>query len=96
MSSSSIPASWQHAWDNALPQLTRIRQSLAAAPGPSPRIVRVGQLDAELLDQELVQLLKDPLVKALSLVNVSQSLLDPDHIDSNCNSLRGNPALNRN
>lgn len=72
-SSSSIPSSWQQAWENAQPQLTRIRESLSASPGPSPRTIRVGQLDAELLDQELVQLLKDPLVKALSLVNVSQS-----------------------
>ena len=34
------------------------------------RIMRVGQLDAELLDQELVQLLCEPLKKALNLVNV--------------------------
>ncbi|OBZ76082.1 Peroxisomal biogenesis factor 2 [Grifola frondosa] len=36
---------------------------------PSPRIVRVGQVDAELLDQELVQLLKEPLIKALGIAN---------------------------
>ena len=69
-SSSAIPSSWHQAWEKAQPQLQRIRESLAASPNPSPRTIRVGQLDAELLDQELVQLLKDPLVKALSLINV--------------------------
>ncbi|KAJ7682652.1 Pex12 amino terminal region-domain-containing protein [Mycena polygramma] len=34
--------------------------------GPSLRTIRVGQLDAELLDQELVQLLQDPISKALN------------------------------
>ncbi|EPS93545.1 hypothetical protein FOMPIDRAFT_1039052 [Fomitopsis schrenkii] len=78
-SSSSIPSSWQQAWENAQPQLTRIRESLSASPGPSPRTIRVGQLDAELLDQELVQLLKDPLVKALSLVNSAwKSRFEPE------------------
>ncbi|KZT71618.1 hypothetical protein DAEQUDRAFT_706999 [Daedalea quercina L-15889] len=70
-STATIPSSLQQAWDSAQPQLSRIRESLAASTQPSPRTIRVGQLDAELLDQELVQLLKDPLVKALSLVNTT-------------------------
>lgn len=40
---------------------------------PTPRITRVGKLDAELLDQELVQVLQDPLAKALSLANVRRN-----------------------
>jgi len=67
--SPSVPYSWLQAWENAQPRLLQIQDSLASTTSPSPRVVRVGQLDAELLDQELVQLLKDPLVKALSLVN---------------------------
>lgn len=37
------------------------------------RVFRVGQLDADLLDAELVQLLKDPLNKTLSLLGVCVS-----------------------
>jgi peroxin-2 len=36
--------------------------------------MRVGQLDSELLDQELVQLLQEPLNKTLALVNVCEQL----------------------
>ncbi|KZT12767.1 peroxisomal biogenesis factor 2 [Laetiporus sulphureus 93-53] len=66
---STIPPSWQHAWEAAQPRLVQIKDSLVSSTSPAPRITRVGQLDAELLDQELVQLLTEPLVKALSLVN---------------------------
>lgn len=34
--------------------------------------MRVGKLDAELLDQELVQVLQEPLMKALNLISVGQ------------------------
>ncbi|KIM90935.1 hypothetical protein PILCRDRAFT_811429 [Piloderma croceum F 1598] len=41
--------------------------------------MRVGQLDSELLDQELVQLLQDPLNKTLALVNSSfKTQFDPE------------------
>lgn len=61
---------WQKAWDNAQPQLSKIAESICLEQAPSSRIIRVGQLDAELLDQELVQLLQEPLTNALSLVKV--------------------------
>lgn len=60
---------WQEAYSSAQPTLYSIRDSLGSTT-PNPRIMRVGQLDAELLDQELVQLLCEPLKKALNLVNV--------------------------
>ena len=66
--------SWQQLWDRAQPVLSNAEQSLASTASPVPRILRVGQLDAELLDVELVSLLRDPLSKALGLVNVHQSL----------------------
>ncbi|CCM04786.1 uncharacterized protein FIBRA_06979 [Fibroporia radiculosa] len=67
--SSPVFTSWQQAWDNAQPRLSLIKETLISSTIPTPRVTRVGQLDAELLDQELVQLLKEPLVKAISLLN---------------------------
>jgi peroxin-2 len=66
----TVPSSWQQAWDRAQPRLAELRDSLNSFPNPNPRIIRVGQLDSELLDQELVHLLQEPLNKALGLVNV--------------------------
>jgi peroxin-2 len=61
---------WQHAWDTAQPRIQHLRESLNAQTATSSRVLRVGQLDAELLDQELVQILKEPIAKSLSLVHV--------------------------
>jgi peroxin-2 len=66
--------SWQQLWDRAQSMLGNAEQSLEGTASPAPRILRVGQLDAELLDVELVNLLLDPLSKALGLVNVRKSL----------------------
>jgi peroxin-2 len=55
----------ESAWDAAQSRLEQIR-GLAWNDGPSSRTIRVGQLDAELLDQELVHLLQDPISKALN------------------------------
>jgi peroxin-2 len=65
---------WEQAWNNAQPALSLIRDSLSSNTSPDPRIMRVGQLDSELLDQELVQLLQEPLNKTLALVNVCEQL----------------------
>lgn len=67
--------SWQQVWEEAQPRLSSIQESLRTGGSPSERIIRVGQLDAELLDQELVQLLQEPVGKALNLINVCP--LDP-------------------
>jgi peroxin-2 len=63
---------WQQAWDAAQPRLQSIQDVLSspAFPRPNPRIIRVGQLDAELLDAELVHILTEPVSKALGTVNV--------------------------
>ena len=66
---------WQQAWDQAQSQLSSIRESLSTFPRYAPRVLRVGQLDSELLDQELLQLLKEPITKALGLIQVSFGLL---------------------
>ena len=65
-----MTTSWQQAWDLAQPRLQAIRQSLPTFPQATPRVLRVGQLDAELLDQELLQILTDPLAKAIGLIRV--------------------------
>jgi peroxin-2 len=67
---------WEEAWNRAQPRLSSIRNRLNPHDSPDPRIMRVGQLDSELLDQELVQLLKEPLNSALSLINVRQQVLN--------------------
>jgi peroxin-2 len=66
---------WEQAWNNAQPVLFSIRDSLFLSTSPDSRIIRVGQLDSELLDQELVLLLQEPMNKALALVNVRERLL---------------------
>ena len=66
MSSSVLEA----VWNSAQPELSEIRALLAKGKRENPRIIRVGQLDSELLDQELAQLLKEPINKALSLISV--------------------------
>lgn len=73
----TLPAFWQQAWDLAEPRLTTIRTSLeGTARGPEARNLRVGQLDSELLDQELLQLLREPIYKSLDILNVRSMRLE--------------------
>lgn len=58
------------AWNNAQPKLVAIQASLAQGKLENLGINRVGQLDSELLDQELAQLLQEPINKALSQISV--------------------------
>ncbi|KAF8076535.1 peroxisomal biogenesis factor 2 [Lyophyllum atratum] len=62
---------WEEAWNRAQPKLSAIRDTLNTRNSPDPRVIRVGQLDSELLDQELAQVLQEPLNKALHLINAS-------------------------
>jgi peroxin-2 len=71
---------WQQAWDQAQPQIEAIRSSLGTGTTPlvsqsvqghvKGHALRIGQLDAELLDHELLQLLKEPVSKPLRLISV--------------------------
>jgi peroxin-2 len=65
-----MTSSLEAVWDSAQPKLVEIQASLSELKLENPRIIRVGQLDSELLDQELAQLLKEPIDKALSLISV--------------------------
>src|ERR1700733_13370586 len=63
-SSEEVPP-WEHAWRDIQPTISSLYSTIASWPKPKARIMRVGQLDAELLDQELTAMLKEPLNKTL-------------------------------
>ena len=67
--------SWEEIWERSQSSLEAIRNSVSTLASPTPRVLRVSQLDAESLDAELVQLLQEPITKALSVVNVRPSSL---------------------
>jgi hypothetical protein len=66
--SSTAPVALTDAWDNALERLRVIQQGLSGVANPLPSVQRVSRLDAELLDAELVVLLREPINKALHAV----------------------------
>ncbi|KAF9076798.1 Pex12 amino terminal region-domain-containing protein [Rhodocollybia butyracea] len=70
----------EEVWNSAQTRLASIQDSLRSLnSSPRSRIIRVGQLDSELLDLELANLLVEPLRKALSLINASfQRQFDPE------------------
>ncbi|KAF9651226.1 hypothetical protein BDM02DRAFT_3110939 [Thelephora ganbajun] len=71
--------SWEEIWEKSQSSLEAIRNSVSTLTSPTPRVLRVSQLDAESLDAELVQLLREPIAKALSVVNSSlKSRFDPE------------------
>ena len=61
------------AWNEARPTISTIQANLSQSQPPSSRIIRVGQLDSELLDQELATLLQEPINKALPLISVREA-----------------------
>ncbi|EJU06432.1 hypothetical protein DACRYDRAFT_113142 [Dacryopinax primogenitus] len=61
----SLPTSWQSSWASHIPQLTAIQRTLGSFRPFPHHIPRIGQLDADLLDEELAQVLQEPLTKAL-------------------------------
>jgi hypothetical protein len=66
----SMAPFWEQAWKDAQPVLSFIWASLPSFPALSPRILHVGQLDAELLNQELLGVLKEPVKKAIGRIKV--------------------------
>lgn len=65
-----IAPSMDAAWNAAQPRLASLSAVVASLPPVSRSVQRVGQLDADQLDQDLVLLLKEPFAKALGLLNV--------------------------
>lgn len=70
--SEPVPAFFEAAFHRAEPDIQSIRARLPSFPSPPLRVQRVGQLDADLLDQELADLLAEPVKAALR--NVSPTL----------------------
>lgn len=64
-----LPALWHTAWDAAQPRLDALGHTPNRAFPVRP--LRVGQLDSEQLDNELVTILRDPLTKCLNMIKVS-------------------------
>ncbi|KAE8225392.1 hypothetical protein CF319_g1844 [Tilletia indica] len=70
---------WMEARRAAEPALERIWKQLPHFPSPPLRVQRVNQLDAELLDEELVGLLLEPLKSALANIKATlPSDLEPE------------------
>lgn len=63
------PAFYEAAFERARPQIECIRSQIPHFPSSVLRVQRVGQLDADLLDQELTDLLAEPIKAALQKVN---------------------------
>ncbi|KAA1466320.1 hypothetical protein DENSPDRAFT_831129 [Dentipellis sp. KUC8613] len=75
--SSSMQTSWQQAWDEAQPRLQAFQHYIPSVP--RAKIIRVGQLDAELLDEELVHILQEPFGKALNYIHSTlRARLEPE------------------
>ncbi|KAI8990324.1 Pex12 amino terminal region-domain-containing protein [Pilobolus umbonatus] len=67
---SQTPATeWNTNWKEIQPALQKVRRSMASLRTSSLKVMRVSQLDADILDIELVDILKEQLWSALSLFN---------------------------
>jgi peroxin-2 len=62
---------WRREWKDIQPTLLKMRRSMAALKSSPLRVMRVSQLDSDLLDVELFGMLKEQLWSAFSLFNVS-------------------------
>ncbi|KAI8576085.1 hypothetical protein K450DRAFT_193124 [Umbelopsis ramanniana AG] len=62
---------WRREWKDIQPTLLKMRRSMAALKSSPLRVMRVSQLDSDLLDVELFGMLKEQLWSAFSLFNHS-------------------------
>ncbi|KAI9248640.1 Pex12 amino terminal region-domain-containing protein [Sporodiniella umbellata] len=65
--SQTVPTEWKTNWEIIQPALSKVRHSLASLKVSSLKVMRVSQLDSEILDNELIDVLKEQLWSALSL-----------------------------
>jgi peroxin-2 len=61
---------WNSSWKEIQPALRKVRRSMASLRTSSLKVMRVSQLDSDILDIELVDILKEQLWNALSLFKV--------------------------
>ena len=76
----AAPAFYEEAYARASSSVARIRDGLPSFPMPELRVQRVGQLDANLLDQELADLLAQPVTAALRRASPSLMRRARSHI----------------
>ncbi|CAM0137000.1 peroxisome assembly protein (Peroxin-2) [Umbelopsis sp. WA50703] len=62
---------WRREWKDIQPTLLKMRRSMAGLQSSPLRVMRVSQLDSDLLDVELFGMLKEQLWSAFSLFNHS-------------------------
>ncbi|KAI7869752.1 Pex12 amino terminal region-domain-containing protein [Spinellus fusiger] len=70
MTTSSSPTAqreWTLNWDRIQPSLLEVRRSMQTLRTSPLKVMRVGQLDSDILDNELITILKEQLWSALSL-----------------------------
>ncbi|KAG2235185.1 hypothetical protein INT48_003529 [Thamnidium elegans] len=65
--SQPTPTEWSSNWKDIQPALRKVRRSMASLRTSSLKVMRVSQLDSDILDMELVDILKEQLWNALSL-----------------------------
>ena len=65
---------WKTSWNALQPALQKVRRSMATARTSPIKVMRVSQLDSDILDTELFQILKDQLWSALSLFKVKKRI----------------------
>ncbi|KDN52627.1 hypothetical protein K437DRAFT_232002 [Tilletiaria anomala UBC 951] len=63
-----LEAFWEARHETAKPSIESLRRRLSHFPSPPLRIQRVGQLDADLLDRELLEILLAPMKDAVNLI----------------------------
>jgi len=73
-SSMNLNHFWSSAATSASPAISTIKHRLPHFQSPPLRIQRVNQLDAELLDSELINMLLSPLKSALANIKVGSVL----------------------
>ena len=69
---------WNSNWKDIQPALRKVRRSMASLRTSSLKVMRVSQLDSDILDVELVDILKEQLWNAFSLFKV---LLKPYYLE---------------
>ncbi|KAF9186759.1 peroxisome assembly protein (Peroxin-2) [Haplosporangium sp. Z 767] len=62
---------WEPDWKRVQAPLSALRRQLASFPSPPLRIMKVSQLDADLLDDELLETMKEQLWSAFALFKPS-------------------------
>lgn len=71
--SQTIDTEWNSNWKDIQPALRKVRRSMASLRTSSLKVMRVSQLDSDILDIELVDILKEQLWSALSLFKVGKA-----------------------